>query len=310
MIYDEKSFLFDGAEFPGIQKQLIDALSAPVFLRKPDGDLLLANKAFCEMTGCGEVIVQGKKISDFMDERQADLLERYDQDVLNDKENHRYEVLIRNSAAVFSEYLVEKSLLYNEKQELVGILSVLTDLSEQRKAERGMKAALEASEMALAMLHKIRAGIVIVDSDWHVINSNPGFAQLIGGDIVDLFDSVPGLKGANLKELVPEAIYRMFVSIMNSGEASLERDLRYQNKLLHVSVITIYKNRVVGALIRDMSTPALVREEIVSRAQRVNKQNMETVQKIAFLLGENASVMEELLHSIIESYSYGEEDKA
>ena len=79
---------------------------------------------------------------------------------------------------------------------------------------------------------------------------------------------------------------------------------------LHVSVITIYKNRVVGALIRDMSTPALVREEIVSRAQRVNKQNMETVQKIAFLLGENASVMEELLHSIIESYSYGEEDKA
>ena len=51
-----------------------------------------------------------------MDERQADLLERYDQDVLNDKENHRYEVLIRNSAAVFSEYLVEKSLLYNEKQ--------------------------------------------------------------------------------------------------------------------------------------------------------------------------------------------------
>jgi hypothetical protein len=41
----------------------------------------------------------------------------------------------------------------------------------------------------------------------------------------------------------------------------------------------------------------------------VNKQNLETVQKIAFLLGENASLTEELLNSIIESYKYGEEKK-
>ncbi|PTN07582.1 PAS domain-containing protein [Mangrovibacterium marinum] len=309
MIYDEKSFLPDGPDLSGIQTQLIDRLPMPVFLRNPYGDLLLTNKAFCELVHCGLPATQGQKLSDFVDDKQLDLLERYDQEVLADSVSRRYELRMRNATGHWTEYALEKSLLYNDQHEFIGILAVMTDLSSQRKAERELTEALEASEMALAMLHKIRAGIVIVDSDWHVINSNPGFAHLIGGEVVDLYESVPGLKGANFRELVPDAVYRMFVSVMNSGEASLERDLRYQNKLLHVSVITIYKNRVVGALIRDMSAPALVREEIVSRAQRVNKQNMETVQKIAFLLGENASVMEELLHSIIESYSYGEEDE-
>jgi hypothetical protein len=140
-----------------------------------------------------------------------------------------------------------------------------------------------------------------------VIDSNEGFAQLFGEEIIELYEAIPGLNGADFKELVPEVVSKMFATLLASGENMLERDLRIQNKLLNVSAITIHKNRVVGALIRDMSAPSLVREEIISRAQRVNKQNLETVQKIAFLLGENASLTEALLNSIIESYKYGEE---
>ena len=132
---------------------------------------------------------------------------------------------------------------------------------------------------------------------------------MFGKELEELFDTIPGLHGANFHELVPEVVSKMFTSLLISGENTIERDLKIQNKLLHVQVITIYKNRVVGALIRDMSAPSLVREEIISRAQRVNKQNLETVQKIAFLLGENASLTEEMLNSIIESYKYGEEEQ-
>ena len=57
-----------------------------------------------------------------------------------------------------------------------------------------------------------------------------------------------------------------------------------------------------------MSAPMLVRDEIISRAQRIKKQNIETVQKIAHLLGENASETEELLNSIIESYRYDDDE--
>ena len=52
----------------------------------------------------------------------------------------------------------------------------------------------------------------------------------------------------------------------------------------------------------------LVQDEIINRARKINKQNIETVQKIAFLLGENAAETEELLNSIIETYRYGDDD--
>ena len=100
----------------------------------------------------------------------------------------------------------------------------------------------------------------------------------------------------------------MLSSILSSGEDILERDIKFQNKLLHISVVTLYKNKVVGAVIRDMSAPLLVRDEIINRAQRIKIQNIKTVQKIAYLLGENVAETEELLNSIIESYRYGDDE--
>ena len=57
-----------------------------------------------------------------------------------------------------------------------------------------------------------------------------------------------------------------------------------------------------------MSAPVLVRDEIINRARRINNQNIDTVQKIAQLLGENAAETEELLNSIIQSYRYGDDE--
>ena len=129
----------------------------------------------------------------------------------------------------------------------------------------------------------------------------------MGEETVELFGTIPGLSGADVSVLVPEIIFKMLSGILSSGEDLLERDLKYQNKLLHVTVVTLYKNKVVGAVIRDMSAPVLVRDEIINRAQRINRQNIDTVQKIAQLLGENAAETEELLNSIIQSYRYGDE---
>jgi len=201
-----------------------------------------------------------------------------------------------------------KAVIRNNQDEIMGIVGSIFDITQRKKAEHKLEKAREASVIASAMMHKIRAGIVIVDSDLKVIDSNEAFAKLFGTEIEELYETIPGLHGAELKELVPDVIYKMFASTLISGENQMERDLKIQNKLLHVSVITIYKHRVVGELLRDRAAPSLVREEIISRAQRVNRQNLETVQKIAFLLGDNASLTEELLNSIIESYQYGDDE--
>ena len=148
----------------------------------------------------------------------------------------------------------------------------------------------------------------MMDQNHKVVDSNESFARLMGEESMELFETIPGLKGADVSVLVPEVIFKMLSGILASGEDLLERDIKINNKLLHISVVTLYKNRVVGAVIRDMSAPMLVRDEIINRAQRINNQNINTVQKIAQLLGENAAETEELLNSIIQSYRYGDDE--
>jgi transcriptional regulator len=66
---------------------------------------------------------------------------------------------------------------------------------------------------------------------------------------------------------------------------------------------------VIGAVIRNLSSPKLVREEIISRAMKVTRQNIEMVQQVATLLAENAAQTEDMLNSIVAAYKYGEDRK-
>ena len=78
-------------------------------------------------------------------------------------------------------------------------------------------------------------------------------------------------------------------------------DVPYNNSIFHVSVFTIKENEVVGGILRDLTEPEVRKDEITRRARQVIRENLETVQQIAFLLGESASKTEKTLNSIIEA---------
>ncbi|WP_423128334.1 PAS domain-containing protein [Gaoshiqia sp. Z1-71] len=309
MIYDEKSFRPDMPDSPELYQKIIDALPIPIFFRDINGIYRSTNKAHEIFSGRNREQITGKTVFDVQPPEIAEIYALRDQELFDSPGNQVYETKFRQPDGSLHDVVFNKAVIRDDAGNVMGIVGSIFDITDRKKAERKLEKAKEGTVIASAMLHKIKAGIIIVDNELKVLDSNQGFARLFGEETEELYETIPGLTGADLKELVPEVVYKMFASIMASGENMLERDLKIQNKLLHVSVVTIYKNRVVGALIRDMSAPSLVREEIISRAQRVNKQNLETVQKIAFLLGENASLTEELLNSIIESYKYGEDEK-
>ncbi|MBV5315431.1 MAG: PAS domain S-box protein [Prolixibacteraceae bacterium] len=308
MIYEEKSFNQDFIDDPQLHQKVIDALPIPIFYRDLTGVYRACNLAQEKLIGLPKSQIIGKTVFDIQPFEIAEIYAQRDQELLDSPGDQSYEAKFRDAAGTLRDVVFNKAVIRNELNEITGIVGSIFDITERKKAERKLEKAREATVIASAMMQKIRAGIIIIDSDFKVIDSNEGFARLFGPEMEELYETIPGLHGADLKELVPDVIYKMFSSTLVSGENMIERDLKIQNKLLHVSVITIYKHRVVGALLRDMSAPSLVREEIISRAQRVNRQNLETVQKIAFLLGDNASLTEELLNSIIESYKYGEDE--
>ena len=309
MIYNESSFHQEFINDPELHQKIIDALPIPIFYRDIKGVYKACNMAQEKLLGMPKSQIIGKTVFDVQPYEIAEIYAQRDQELFDSPGDQVYEAKFRDASGVLHDVVFNKAVIRNNEGEIAGIVGSIFDITERKKAERKLEKARESTVIASVMMHKIRAGIIIVDSEYKVIDSNEAFAKLFGSEIEELYETIPGLHGADLKELVPEVIFRMFTTTLTSGENAVERDLKIQNKLLHISVITIYKHRVVGALIRDMSAPALVREEIISRAQRVNKHNLETVQKIAFLLGDNASMTEELLNSIIESYKYGEDEE-
>jgi len=162
--------------------------------------------------------------------------------------------------------------------------------------------AQNASDMLNNMLDKLPNGVVIVDNNLKVLHSNHGFINIIGEDARAISEVIPGLAGADLKTLIPFNVYNMFTFVLKEDEPVVSKDIHFEDKMLNISIFPIRKNKMCGAVIRDLYSPEVQGEEVISRVSEVIDRNLEMVQKSGFLLGEGASETEQMLNSILESY--------
>jgi transcriptional regulator with PAS, ATPase and Fis domain len=173
----------------------------------------------------------------------------------------------------------------------------------ERLAQKEKEAAREASEIVRRMLHKLPTMVVICDQNLKILQTNNSFIDLLGEEAREINEVVPGLAGADLKTLLPYSFYNLFTYVLTHNESITNRDIHHENKVLNVSVFVIEKDKIVGAVIRDMSAPEVQKEEVVKRLSDVIDKNLSLVQQIGFIMGEGASETERMLNSIIESYN-------
>ena len=169
-------------------------------------------------------------------------------------------------------------------------------------AMREKEMAQSASDMMNNMLEKLPTGVVIVDNNLKVLHSNRSFINILGEDAKAVSDIIPGLVGADLKTLMPFNVYNMFTFVLKEDEPVVSKDIHFEDSMLNISIFPIKKNKMCGAIIRDLYSPEVQGEEVTNRVSEVIDKNLEMVQKIGFLLGEGASETEQMLNSIIESY--------
>ena len=169
-------------------------------------------------------------------------------------------------------------------------------------ARREKEIAQSASDMMNNMLEKLPTGVVIVDNYLKILHSNQSFINIIGEDAKAISDVIPGLAGADIKTLIPFNVYNMFTFVLKEDEPVVSKDVHFEDKMLNISIFPIKKNKMCGAIIRDLYSPEVQGEEVTNRVTEVIVRNLEMVQKIGFLLGEGASETEQMLNSIIESY--------
>ena len=173
----------------------------------------------------------------------------------------------------------------------------------EEKAKHEQEAQKETSEIISTMLQKLISGVVIVDENLKIYQSNKAFIRIVGEEATLIDEVIPGLVGADLKSLLPIHFYKMFTYVLSSDESIENRDVQFGDNKLGVSIFPLRSHKYVGGILRDRYMPELQKEQIVNRLQEVIDENFDMVQKIAYLLGEGAAKSEQMLNSVIETYS-------
>jgi hypothetical protein len=171
-----------------------------------------------------------------------------------------------------------------------------------------------AQKKANGLMNAMPGGVVIVGKTMRVIECNRRFASLMGSEIEELYEITEQLAGFNLKKIPQLAVHFEDVFASASGmdgasasgtdgtEESIECDIRVESRILHLTIFVIEKGEIAAGVCADVTVPQVRRDRTIAKVKDVIAKNVKTVQKIAFLLGENAAETEAILNSIIDSY--------
>jgi Na+-translocating ferredoxin:NAD+ oxidoreductase RNF subunit RnfB len=208
------------------------------------------------------------------------------------------DMCIHYSSQNRKEYIKEINMLRNQLNNAQQALD-----ESQHATLREQEQSVEAKQTIDTMLQKLPISLVIVDEKLHIVQASHSLIRLLGAEAEDINEVIPGLVGADLKSLIPYSVFNLFSYVFQNGEDIPNRDIHLGNgELYNISVFTIKKGKTVGAVIRDMHSPEIRKEEVVKRINEVIDKNLEMVQKMGFLLGEGAAETEKMLNSIIEVY--------
>jgi iron only hydrogenase large subunit-like protein len=185
---------------------------------------------------------------------------------------------------------------YNSCREMA--IAYLDGMAEPEMCVTKMRK--EAQSKIDVLLRTIPIGVVIADDQLRIVDCNSGFLNMFGDvdypvekEILDLIGGLP------LERFVP--FFDKFREQFLSPKTEQYR-LHYQDKFLRVTFFSVEKQRLVGALFEDITTPTVRRETVVKKAEDVIQKSLETVQQIASLLGENAADTEIMLNSLIDAF--------
>ncbi|MFO7617088.1 MAG: [Fe-Fe] hydrogenase large subunit C-terminal domain-containing protein [Bacteroidales bacterium] len=194
--------------------------------------------------------------------------------------------------------------LRGANEQLAKTQKALLESEKQAREEKEM--AHEFSDTLAAVIQKIPSGVIIVNDQHRIIQANRTFIELFGDEVAAINEVIPGLKGADIRSLVPAPMTALITFTLQNDQEVTHRDIRFADHIFNISVFPVKKNSIAGIIVRDLSSPEVQREEVIKRVTEVIDKNLEMVQKIGFLLGEGASETERMLNSIIQYYRSGE----
>lgn len=166
-----------------------------------------------------------------------------------------------------------------------------------------------AERKANALLKTMPCAVVIVDDQLGIVECNRKFLQNFLPQAAELSarELQKHIHQVNLERIIEDC--SGFRQVLKSGATLEGITLKKNERIYELTIFPVEKERTAGCLLQDITQPFVRRESVIRRAKTVLEKNVQTVQQIAFLLGENASESEQMLRAVIESFGGGERDE-
>ena len=156
---------------------VIDSIAAPVFFKDSEGSYLGCNKSFAKVIGLDSMQIVGKKDDEIADGRLRNMLNRYDEVLLEQGEVPTYEAVIEGTDGHEAYYLVRKSVYKDEKGEALGVVGAMLEITDLKRTQR----ALEKQQKRMKqILDEFPSGVCIVNSDYEIEYANPVMKRQFG----------------------------------------------------------------------------------------------------------------------------------
>ncbi|MBN2659260.1 MAG: 4Fe-4S binding protein [Spirochaetales bacterium] len=153
------------------------------------------------------------------------------------------------------------------------------------------------------LLRTLPMGVVIVNRRHQIVECNSGFASLFAdpGSICDAeyvkrHSDLPLINFVDLTSCLDD--------ILSDRKSLFEERLKIKGKFLKITFFSIDKGHLAGVIIQDITSASVKREDVIRKAEEVISKNLQNVQQIASLLGENAAETEIILRSLTDQFQF------
>lgn len=199
-----------------------------------------------------------------------------------------------NSQKAYTKFLKQTDERVKMFRDEIGSLK-----TELEKNENNLNQTIETITKTI---NNLTAGVLFVTSDLKIHEANQSLISIIGEEAEMINDVIPGMKGADIRSLLPPAVSSVFEYAITNNEPIHNKDIIINDKKYILNVFNIFENKLAGAIFRSFHSDDVRYEEFEKRIIEVIDQNLTMVQNIGFLLGEGASNTERMLNSVIESF--------
>jgi PAS domain S-box-containing protein len=157
--------------------RILDSIPAPVFYKNVEGKFLGCNSSYLAYKGLPREGIIGRTVYDISPAAIAKDIHDADQDLLESGGTQVYGALVPFADGSSREVMLHKAIFCDLGGSVLGIVGVIFDISEQKRAEKELR---ESEARLAATLRSIGDGVISTDASGHVVSLNAVAETLTG----------------------------------------------------------------------------------------------------------------------------------